>query len=69
MTIMASIAWCKLLVLAGVPMVFLISTLCMMSRIMIISVRRMLRETEIEKYGRPKLMAIGFQMLLSGCED
>lgn len=35
---------------------------------MIISVRRMFSETESEKYGRPKLMATEFQMLLSGCE-
>jgi hypothetical protein len=32
------------------------------------SVRRMLSESEIEKYGRPKSMAVAFQTLLFGCE-
>jgi hypothetical protein len=49
-------------------MAFLMFLLCRMSRPTIISVRRILSEREIEKYGRPKLMATEFQMLLSGCE-
>ena len=40
--------------------------LCM--RATIISVRRVLSPIEIEKYGRPKLMAAGFQLLLPGWE-
>lgn len=41
---------------------------CKTRRVTIMSVRRTLSETEIEKYGRPKLIAIEFQMLLFGCE-
>lgn len=37
--------------LTGAPMVFRMLALCRVSRIIIISVRRILRETEIEKYG------------------
>jgi hypothetical protein len=40
--------------------------LCRTSRMTIMRVRRTLSETEIEKYGRPKLMATEFQMLLFG---
>ena len=53
---------------AGAPMAFRMFLLCRMSRDTIMSVRRMLSESEIEKYGTPKLMATELQMLLSGCE-
>jgi len=36
---------------------------------MIMSVRRILSESEIEKYERPKSMATESQMSLFGCED
>lgn len=68
MMTMAWIAWYKPLVLAGAPMIFWMFALWRVSRAIIISVRRMLSETEMEKYGRPKLIAAEFQMLLSGCE-
>ena len=42
--------------------------LCRTSRVTIMSVRRILSESEIEKYGRPKLMAVEFQILLFGWE-
>ena len=41
---------------------------CSKSRMTIMRVRKVLSEIEIEKYGRPKLMATVFQTLLSGCE-
>ena len=52
----------------GASMAVRIFLLCKTSRITIMSVRRMLSEREMEKYGRPKLMAMEFQMLLFGCE-
>ena len=53
---------------AGAPMAVRMFLLCRTRRVTIIRVRRTLSETEIEKYGRPKLIAIEFQMLLFGCE-
>ena len=61
-------AWYNPLALIGTPMVFRMLMICRLSRETIISVRRMLSETETEKYGRPKHMAPEFQMLLFGCE-
>jgi len=52
----------------GAPIAVRMFLPCRMSRVTIKSVRRTLRETEIEKYGRPKSMATEFQMLLFGCE-
>ena len=56
------------LIPTGAPMAERMFLLCRASRMTIIRVRRTLSEIEIEKYGRPKLMAIEFQMLLLGCE-
>ena len=53
---------------AGAPMAVRTFLLCRTSRETIMTVRRTLSPTEIEKYGMPKLMAMLFQILLSGCE-
>ena len=57
----------KPLIPGGAPTAMRMFLLCRTSRVTIMSVRRMLRATEIEKYGRPNLKAIVFQMLLFGC--
>jgi len=53
----------------GAPIAVRTFLLCRASRITIMSVRRTLSESEIEKYERPKLTATESQMLLFGCED
>jgi len=53
----------------GAPIAVRILLLCRTSRITIMSVRRTLSESEIKKYGRPKLMEVEPQTQLFGCED
>lgn len=63
---MALTAWHNPLAMNEVPMVFRMLMICRVSRVTIMNVRRMLSGTEIEKYGRPKRMTSGSQMLLPG---
>ena len=50
------------------PMAVRIFLLYMTSLTTIMRVSRMLRETKIERYGRPKSKTTDFQVFLSGCE-
>ena len=60
-----SMVMMALYTLAGAPMIFLV---CRIRRTTIMSVRRMLSESEREKYPRPKLTAREVQILLFGRE-
>ena len=53
----------------GAPMTLRIFLLRRMSRITIMSVRKTLSESEIERYERPRFTVTVFWMQLPGCED
>ena len=65
---MVTIALYDLLLPAVAPMALRIFLICRISRTTMMSVRRTLSETEIEKYGTPNLnIEEGFRMPLPGC--